>query len=174
LRWKWSLQAVEAVSFLHEQDVIHSDLRLETYLVHGAKVGPSSSSNLWLCDFGGSKCADLGLDSKKLRDDPFFDPRKPWKATLATDIFSLGTIIYTILLGHWPYREGASPVTEEDKIAYDTEVHALFMEGKLPNLSNMIDGEVIKGCWYYQYQTGKDVLEALKSEMESLGTKMLE
>jgi hypothetical protein len=67
----------------------------------------------------------------------------------ATDVFSLGTIIYTILMGHWPHREGASPVTTEEKIAYETEVNALFMDGKFPDLSNVIGGEVIKGCWDY-------------------------
>jgi hypothetical protein len=150
--------------------VIHSDLRLENYLVHGTVgpcIGPSLSLDLWLCDFGGSQCEELGSNGGKLPDDPFFDPREPWVVSPATDVFSLGTIIYTILMGHWPHREGASPVTREDKIAYETEVNALFMDGKFPDLSNVIGGEVIKGCWDHQYRTGKDVLEALKSRMES-------
>lgn len=177
LRRKWSLQAVEAVAFLHEQGVIHSDLRLQNYLVHGP-VGPCTSSSLsldlWLCDFGGSTCEELGLNGGKLPDDPFFDPRAPWVATLATDVFSLGSIIYTILTGHWPHREGASPVTREDEIAYEAEVIALFTDGKFPDLTNVIGREVIQGCWDHQYGTGKDVLEALKSEMRPLVVDMLE
>jgi hypothetical protein len=147
--------------------------------VHGT-VGPRVDSplslDLWLCDFGGSKCDGLGLNGGKLPGDPFFDPKMPWVATPATDIFSLGTIIYTILEGHWLYREGASPITIEDKAAYEAEVNAFFKDGKFPDLSKVISGDVIKGCWNHQYKTGRGVLEALEaleSMMKSLGMKTL-
>ncbi len=137
LRWKLSLQAAEAVAYLHEQGVIHSDLRPENYLVHATVdpcVDPSPSLDLWLCDFGGSKCEGLGLNGGHLPDDPFFDPRMPWEATPATDIFSLGSIFYTILTGNWPYREGPPPVTVKDKNTYETLVNELFTAGKFTGM----------------------------------------
>ncbi|KAL9635344.1 MAG: hypothetical protein Q9204_002659, partial [Flavoplaca sp. TL-2023a] len=48
LRRKWCRQAIEAVDFLHQKGVIHSDLRLENYLVYMA----NGSTDLWLYDFG--------------------------------------------------------------------------------------------------------------------------
>ena len=49
LHWKLSLQAAEAVVYLHEQGVIHSGLRPENYLVHATVnpyVDPSLSFDL--------------------------------------------------------------------------------------------------------------------------------
>lgn len=155
LRWKWSLQAVEAVVYVHQKGVIHSDLRPENYLVHATDKG---SLDLWLCDFGGAKCDDLGLNISHLPDDPFFDPRMPWNSTAAVDIFSLGSIIYTILTGHWPYREGPSLVTVEDKNAYETYVNEMFTAGSFPDVSSLKFGTVVMGCWDHQYSTAEEVL----------------
>jgi len=107
-----------------------------------------------------------------LPDDPFFDPRMPWVSTPATDIFSLGSIIYTILTGYWPYREGPPPLSMEDKIAYEKEVNMSFRAGKFPDVSKLSGGNVIKGCWDYRYQTAKDVVQAIKSEMVALGMQL--
>ena len=76
--------------------MIHSNLRLENYLVYMA----NGSTNLWLCDFGGSTCQGLGLDDEYLSDDPFFDPRLASGSTPVIDIFSLVSILYTILTGY--------------------------------------------------------------------------
>ena len=103
LRWRWSLQAIEAVAYIHSKGVIHSDLRPENLLVHATT---DQSLDLWLCDFGGARCDYLGSNESHIPDDPFFDPRLPWESTAAVDIFSLESIIYTIMTGHWPYREG--------------------------------------------------------------------
>ncbi|KAH9218053.1 kinase-like domain-containing protein, partial [Leptodontidium sp. 2 PMI_412] len=119
LRWKWSVQVVEAVAYVHRQGVIHSDLRPENYLVQ-------SSLDIWLCDFGGSRCDELGFNVHHLPDDPFFDPRMLWESTPAVDIFSLGSIVYTLLTGYWPYRDSPPPVTVEDKLAYETHVNGMF------------------------------------------------
>ncbi|KAF2195603.1 kinase-like protein [Zopfia rhizophila CBS 207.26] len=171
LRRKWAVQAAEAIVYVHGQGVIHSDLRPENYLVHatdGLPVGPSPSLDLWLCDFGGSRCDELGLNVNHLPDEPFFDPRMPWTSTPATDIFSLGSIFYTILTGHWPYMEGPSPVTMEAKNAYETQVNWFFAAGIFPDVSNLSGGNAIRGCWQHQHKTAEDVLRAIKSEMTAL------
>lgn len=165
LRWKWSVQAVEAVAYVHRQGVIHSDLRPENYLVHATG---ESSLDLWLCDFGGSRCDELGFNVHHLPDEPFFDPRMPWESTPATDIFSLGSIVYTTLTGYWPYREGPPLVTVEDKNAYETHVNEMFAAGIFPDVSMLRGGKVIKGCWDHQYKTAEEVLWAIKSEMVTL------
>ncbi len=162
LRWKWSVQAVEAVACVHRQGVIHSDLRPENYLVHATG---ESSLDLWLCDFGGSRCDELGSNVHHLPDDPFFDLRMPWEPTPAIDIFSLGSIFYTILTGRWPYRDGLPPVTVEDQNAYETHINQMFTAGIFPDVSMLRGGKVIKGCWDHQYKTAEEVLLALKSEM---------
>ncbi|CZT13927.1 uncharacterized protein RAG0_17513 [Rhynchosporium agropyri] len=147
-----------------EQGVIHSDLRPENYLLHTT----GSSLDLWLCDFSESRCDELGSNVHHLPDDPFFDPRLPWESTPAIDIFSLGSIVYTILTGYWPYREGPPPVTMEDQNVYETYVNKMFAAGIFPDVSLLEGGKVIKGCWDHQYKTSEEVLWAIKSEMEAL------
>lgn len=160
LRWRWSVQAVEAVAFVHSKGVIHSDLRPENFLLHATN---ETLLDLWLCDFGGARCDELGSNVVHLPDDPFFDPRMPWESTPATDIFSLGSIIYTIMTGCWPYRKGPAPVTEEEKTAYETEVYQKFLDGVFPDVSELRGGEVIKGCWDHQYKTADEFLHAIQS-----------
>ncbi|KAF2012893.1 kinase-like protein, partial [Aaosphaeria arxii CBS 175.79] len=92
---QWCRQAVEAVAYIHSQGVWHSDLRPDNYLVHATTP---TSLDLWLCDFGGSVCKELRLDGKQLPDPGFFDPNAQWVASVATDIFSLGSILYGALV----------------------------------------------------------------------------
>lgn len=164
LRLKWSMQVVEAVEFVHSKGVIHSDLRPENYLVHAT----NESFNLWLCDFGGARCDKLGSNVYHLPDDPFFDPRMPWESTPATDIFSLGSIIYNIMTGYWPYKELSSLVVTQDKDPYETLVNQKFAQGDFPDVSTLSGGIVIKGCWGHQYKTAEEVLSAIKSEMAAM------
>jgi serine/threonine protein kinase len=97
LRKKWCRQTTESIAYLHSQSVIHSDLRPENCLVHATST---ASLDIWLCDFGGSTCEELGLDGGHLPDANFFDPTQEYVSTPATDIFSLGSIFYNILTGH--------------------------------------------------------------------------
>lgn len=99
LRLKWCSQAAKAIRLIHRKGVIHSDLRPEDFLLHAHQV---DSPSLQLCDFGGSVCD--AIDGGHLSDSGFSNPQKPWESTEATDIFSLGSVFYTIMTGHWPYR----------------------------------------------------------------------
>ena len=162
LRKKWCRQAAESIAFLHENGVIHSDLRPDNFLVHATTT---SSLDLWVCDFGGSTCEELDLDGGHLPDDPFFDPTQACVSTPATDIFSLGSIFYTILTGHWPYKPPGPFETAKDKYDYQRKVNTLFSQGKFPDTTRLMGGKVIMGCWTRGYRTVEDVLRSLKVEM---------
>ncbi|KAF2271830.1 kinase-like protein [Westerdykella ornata] len=163
LRRKWCWQAAEAIAYLHENGVIHSDLRPENFLVHATT---EVSLDLWLCDFGGSTCTELNLGGGHLPDDPFFDPTQPWISTPATDIFSLGSIFYTILTGHWPYKSCGSFETGEGKYDYQRRVNALFSQKKFPDVTGLAGGKVVMGCWMKRYGTVNEILRDLETEMQ--------
>ncbi|KAG9230401.1 kinase-like domain-containing protein [Amylocarpus encephaloides] len=90
LRKKWCRQTAESITNLHSLGVIHSDLRPDNFLVHATST---ASLDIWLCDFGGSTCEELGLDGGHLPEAGFFDPTQEYVSTPATDIFSLGSIL---------------------------------------------------------------------------------
>jgi serine/threonine protein kinase len=147
LRVKWCSQATEAIRYIHQKGVIHSDLRPENYLLH---TDSTDALNLLLCDFGGSTSGDI--DGRHLPDSGFFNPNNPWISTEATDIFSLGSVFYTIMTGHWPYKSPGPFTSMEEMEAYGEMVDTLFVLGEYPHVDDIVDGAIIKGCWTGQYR----------------------
>ena len=159
----WCRQLTEAISYIHSRGVVHSDLRPRNILVHETTSG---SRDLLLCDFGGSTCDELGLDGGCLPDGPFYHPTFGFNSTPALDIFSLGSLFYTILTGYWPYRSTPGPPeTIDEKITYEKEVADAFNEGRYPDVTRIEGGSVILACWMKQYSTAEEVLRALEKEI---------
>ncbi|EFY86199.1 hypothetical protein MAC_07791 [Metarhizium acridum CQMa 102] len=96
LRYRWFIQAIKSIVFIHSKGVIHGDLRPENFLVHGTLP---LSLDLCLCDFGGSTCKNLQLTRGKLPDSGFYNPNVAWEPTYTVDIFGLGSVLYTIITG---------------------------------------------------------------------------
>ncbi|KAF2869153.1 kinase-like domain-containing protein [Massariosphaeria phaeospora] len=151
LRWRLAEQAAEAITHMHKNGVIHSDLRPENFLVHDSGTRSADGLtllDLWLCDFRGSTCKVPKLDGGHMPDTPFFDPRiTSWESKPATDIFSLGSIIYAIMTGYWPFRTSPPPSAAEAMDIYRDEVDKLFGKGTFPDTSGLQGGDVIRGCW---------------------------
>ncbi|KAF2257938.1 kinase-like protein [Lojkania enalia] len=160
LKEKWCLQIAEAVAYVHEKGIIHSNLGTTNILVHQAGQTP----DLLLADFGGSRCLELGLDGNLLPDDPFMDPQLTSFKSPKVDIFSLGIVIYIIITGHYPFHEGPAPRNEE-RFAYGDRVQTLFTQGVFPDLSSVPFGSVIAGCCCERkFETAKEVVLALEAE----------
>ena len=137
-------------------------MRPENFLIHESSPG---CLDLLLCDFGGSKCDELGLDGEHLSDGPFRDPTQT-ECCRQLDIFSLGSMFYTISTGLWPCRSCSGPFkSPEEFFKYDAEVSELFFHGKYPSVAGLIGGGVIMGCWLKQHQGAAGVLKALDKEM---------
>lgn len=151
VQWRW--QAAEAVAYIHEKGVIHSDLRPDNFLLCATTGGLKS---VRLCDFGGSVYGNL--NGGHLPDAGFFDPRKAWVSTEQTDIFSLGSVFYTIMEGHWPYRS-RSVFTGDEYERYIREVDLLFCNSKFPPVDHLDGGAIIQGCWCDQYHRAADIVE---------------
>lgn len=143
--------------------MIHSDLRPDNFLVHATIP---TSLDLWLCDFGGSTCEKLGVDGKQLPDPGFFDPNAEWVSTTATDIFSVGSVLYSIVSGHWPHRDPGPFKSAEDSRSYDKLVEERFKNREYPDVDQLFGGGIIHGCWTGKYSSADDVLQALDQEIK--------
>lgn len=73
-------------------------------------------------------------------------------STEDTDIFSLGSVFYTIMTGHWPYKSPGPFESVEDKWRYEAKVDGLFSQGKFPTVEGLAGGAIIHGCWTEQYK----------------------
>lgn len=158
-RRKWCQQVVQSISYIHSRGVIHSDLRPENFLVHATTP---ESLDLWLCDFGGSFCKRLDLDGGHLPDSGFMDSKAPAVSEIYTDIFSIGSILYTIVTGHWPHGERSHlDKTPESMAKYCEHVNNIFGQGHFPETQGISGGSSILGCWTYMYATADEILKDL-------------
>lgn len=138
LRLKWCKEAAEALAYCHKMKVLHCDLRPDNMLLN-------SNFDLSLCDFGGSKSEEY--DGGGLPDYGFFDPRSdPLDVTEATEIFGLGSSMYTIMAGHLPHGPSILK-TAQERLNYAGEFERLAIEGNFPDMSKIVSGDIIRDCW---------------------------
>ena len=138
-------------------------MRPENFLVHERSPG---CLDLQLCDFGGAKCDELGLCGNQLPDGPLNDPTQGTDPSPALDIFSLGSIFYTILTGFWPYRYSGGPFSSvEEMVEYVSKVDGLLRREQYPSVVGLVGGNVVMGCWTKTYKCAEDVLAAWDREV---------
>lgn len=72
-------------------------------------------------------------------------------STEAMDIFSLGSVFYTIMTGHWPYKSPGPFNSMEEMNDYVARVDELFASKSYPSVVGLVGGAVIQGCWTDRY-----------------------
>lgn len=153
-RCRFARQAIEAVTFIHSKDVIHSDLSARQFLVD------RNGKDIRLSDFGGSSVQ--GSDAIVMENATHFLPRdENLPNTVLSDLFALGSTLYEIFVGRKPY-EGVG----------DEEVQRLFGERVFPVLD---EGEGVVGderwrrviwkCWMCEYERADDILGDVSSAL---------
>lgn len=141
---KWSLQAAEAVDFIHGKGVIHCDIHPNNFLV-------DENYNLRICDFSGSVFGEL--DGGAMESTRYFLPRSPLcPPSIHSDLFALGSAVYFFMATHDPYH-----TLPED------EVSARYSRGEFPDVAGIAVGQVILGCWKAQYSNAYNVWRDLES-----------
>ena len=120
-------QLVDAVSYLHSQGVVHRDLKPENILVDEdlklvvSDFGFATRTNIdQLCTFKGTGT----YMAPEIREGKVYDGRQ-------TDIFSLGVILFTMVLGNLPFE-----LPEMDDPYY-----SLILGGNLDEYWEMMDGQ---------------------------------
>lgn len=143
LRLRWSRQAAEALALLHSFEVIHCDISPRNFLL-------DSQLNLKIADFGGASLR--GSDPSATPATRFRPPGYDWNASPAfgDDVFSLGSLIYFIMVGSYPYKDVSSD-----------EVEKLYEAQQFPAVSSVTGGAIIMQCWRRQVDSAQAIYEFL-------------
>lgn len=145
---KWCVQAAEDVAYIHSKNVLHCDLRPAHFLI-------SKSFDLRLCDFGGSRFGELYGRGRP--NVGFFYPNDDGPVSDATDIFTLGSCMYTIMTGHHPHGK-----KQKQNESYKKDVNDLLLQRIFPNVQDVVIGDIISACWD-THITAEDVLARLNT-----------
>lgn len=114
------LKVCAAVAYLHRNLVVHRDLKPSNILVTGPASGRPGEPKL--LDFGIAKILDLGTDltmpSMRMLTPDYASPEQVTggRLTTATDIYSLGAVLYHLLTGK-PAHEFADSSPENITVA---------------------------------------------------------
>jgi serine/threonine protein kinase len=144
-RLRWCRQAAEALAVLHTFDVIHCDVSPRNFLL-------DSQLNVKIADFGGASLR--GSDPSATPATRFQHPGYDWNVppVFADDIFSLGSLVYFIMCGFYPYQEVSSD-----------EVGKLYEALQFPDVSTVIGGPIILQCWCRQVDSVQAVYDGLSA-----------
>lgn len=165
-RIKWCQDLARVLHYVHQNNIRHADLSGRNLLLDSAR-------NILLCDFSGCSIDDDKATS--IGEIGFRHPetREYSLPTIRAEIHSLGSTIYEIVTGRKPFHErlakqdrGILTLTEREHEIQkldeqEREVERLMEEGKYPNVSKLLLGDVIAKCWKRDgfYGSAADVAE---------------
>ena len=97
--YEYFIQIVNAVYFLHQNNIIHRDIKPENILI-------GESNELKLCDFGWAKVLTMENRHTFCGTMEYMAPEivGSEKYDFGVDTWSLGILLYELLMGHSPFR----------------------------------------------------------------------
>lgn len=141
-RIQFAREIIEAVVFIHSKGIVHSDLAARQFLLDEAL-------HVHLCDFGFSGFGGgdvLGFENASHHLPRDVDGEMP--SSIQSDLFALGSTLYEVMAGKPPY-EGKS----------DDDIAQLYSNGSFPDVTGIVCGHIIMGCWQGSFMSAADVLE---------------
>ena len=117
-RLRLFLQVCEAVDYAHRNLIVHRDLKPSNILVTGEGTAK-------LLDFGTASLMDenreLTVTMARMLTPRYASPEvlRGERANPASDIFSLGIVLFELLTGAWPFGKPGSVVSELERATRD-------------------------------------------------------
>ncbi|MGE5362192.1 MAG: serine/threonine-protein kinase [Bacteroidales bacterium] len=151
----FTCQICNAVSYAHEQGVIHRDLRPANVLV-------AENGLLKVADFGTSRFLELAAEGTTvIGSPPYMAPEQfQGKAVFASDIYSLGVTMYQMLTGTLPY-EAPRPADLDKLMRGDLVVPPYARNPKVPRAVSALVMKAMAPSLGDRYQRAGELLDEL-------------
>ena len=123
--FKYFIQVVNAVYYLHNNNIIHRDIKPENILI-------GNDNKLKLCDFGWAKELTLENRSTFCGTVEYMAPEIVGSENYdySVDIWSLGILLYELLYGHSPFK-----ASNTKNIIINIKTHELTYDDKNKKIS---------------------------------------
>ncbi|KAF1798986.1 kinase-like domain-containing protein [Mucor lusitanicus] len=120
---RWFLQLIDAIQYCHSLGIIHRDLKLENILI-------DENDNVKICDFGFARQTDKNQLLKTFCGSlaysaPEVIQRQNYSGP-ATDIWSLGVILHTLLAGELPFDDDSESELQRKVVKMDYVIPSYF------------------------------------------------
>lgn len=151
---RWALHICEGLAHVHSRNVLQVD-------ISAANVLLDWEDNAKLSDFAGSSidgCPPLALPSLH-SEHPRWPAAYP---TLRSELFALGSTLYEAETTNQPYHDKK-----------DSEILALFQQDIFPDTTKLVLGDLIRKCWFAQYQDTREVVLDIQQVRARLGGTLL-
>ncbi|HTS47523.1 MAG TPA: protein kinase [Bryobacteraceae bacterium] len=124
LRLRIFLQVARAVDYAHRNLIVHRDLKPGNILV-------DEEGTVKLLDFGTASLlaakGDITLTRLHMLTPRYASPEqlRGERVGIASDVFSLGVVLYELLTGAWPFGDPGSVLTELNRATSDVQAKPL-------------------------------------------------
>ena len=151
------LQTAQGVAMLHIHSVIHADPKPRKLIL-------DENLGVRIIDFAG--CSLLGRPPYILESGAFYLVGNfrdhGLGCNIKSELFALGSCIFQIVTGNKPY-EGLDDKDIEDK----------FEEQVFPELRDMLFADAIRKCWFCEFESAAEMLDALSAEAWDTGVELM-
>jgi len=167
--YRIALHIGRALDFAHQHHFIHRNITPTDILVNGSgdhviMEGVAKLNDLVMFKaLEGSGLRQVSLRAKVATELPYFSPEQTHSGRPIdgrSDIFSLGSVVYTVLMGRPPF-DGPSQAETVRRIREEPPVSPRKLHPLLPRLFDSILLKMLAKDPEYRFQTAGELLKAL-------------
>jgi eukaryotic-like serine/threonine-protein kinase len=155
----YAVQILKGVDHAHQAQILHRDLRPANVLV-------SESGVVKVADFGTSRFLEKSHATTVIGSPPYMAPEQfQGRAVLASDIYSVGVIVYQMLTGTLPYFS-PNPAQIERMVAQGRCTPPRIRNAHVPREISDIVMKAIASDLGERYQRANELLEDLATALD--------
>jgi eukaryotic-like serine/threonine-protein kinase len=155
----YAVQILKGVDHAHQAQILHRDLRPANVLV-------SESGIVKVADFGTSRFLEKSHATTVIGSPPYMAPEQfQGRAVLASDIYSVGVIVYQMLTGTLPYFS-PNPAQIERMVAQGRCTPPRIRNAHVPREISDIVMKAISSDLNQRYQRAVELLEDLATALD--------